>query len=124
MSEERNRWDDWETTIRDPAERTKEGIRRLDCGSATAEYQVSSLPDGRVAIRIKCNLEFVTGMSIPWRAFGTREEAVTFFQEQALAFFKREDRLRADREKARRKIMGLLEGDGLFGFQEPEPEAS
>ena len=68
-----NHWDIWEETIRKPADQAAEGTRRIDCGSATAEYQLAHLPDGRWAVRMKCNLEFVTGTSIPWRAFATRE---------------------------------------------------
>src|SRR5438876_577916 len=78
-----NQWDVWEETIRKPADQAAEGKRRIDCGSATAEYQLAHLPDGRWAVRMKCNLEFVTGTSIPWRSFATREEAVAFFQQQA-----------------------------------------
>jgi hypothetical protein len=45
---------------------------------------------------------------------------VDYFRAEALAFFRREDRLNSAREQARRKIMGLLQGGGLFGFEEPE----
>jgi len=114
--------DEWQKTIREPAERTKEGLRKLDCGSSTAEYQMATLPDGRFAIRFSCRIEFTTGMSVPWRAFPTREEAVAFFRQEATSFFKREKGLRKDREQARRKIVQLLEPNSLFGFQEPEPE--
>jgi len=36
MTEYAHRWQDWEKEIRAPAEKTKEGWRKLDCGSATA----------------------------------------------------------------------------------------
>lgn len=122
MSEKINDVDEWMKTIRDPAERTKEPIRRIDYGSAVAEYQTAPLQDGRWAVRMTCNSEFVTGMSIPWRAFKTREEAVDFFRAEAAAFFAREKNLKKGRAVARRKIMELLEPNSLFGYQEPEPE--
>jgi hypothetical protein len=123
VSEFANRWEEWEQTVRKPAERAQsEGRRRLDCGAALAEYEIRPLPDGRFVVRLTCRMEFGSGMSCPWRVFPTREEAVGFFREQALGFFQREGKLRKDREQARRKIIGLLQGDGLFGFEEPEPE--
>jgi hypothetical protein len=122
VTESIDRCEEWEKTIRDPAEQTKEGLRRLDCGSAVADYQTAQLPDGRWAVRMTCRLEFASGMSVPWRAFPTREEAVDYFRQEALAFFQREGNLRKDREQARRKIMRLLAETGLFGFSEPEPQ--
>lgn len=121
MPESADHWEEWETTIRDPAEQAKEGLRRLACGPAVAEYQTARLPDGCWAVRFTCRMEFGSGMAAPWLAFPTREEAVDHFRREALAFFGREDRLRKDREQARRKIMNLLEATGLFGFEEPEP---
>ena len=93
----------------------------MDFGSATAEYEVAPLPDGRYAIRYSCNLEFVAGSQCPWRAFPTREECIAYFRESALKFFNLEKKLRADRETARRKIVAMLSGGGLFGWDEPEP---
>jgi hypothetical protein len=117
------RWDHWETTIREPAERSKEGKRHLHCGPATAEYQTALLPDGRWAIRFTCTMASSSGMSVPWRAFPTREEAVEYFRQETLLFFQREGKLKKEREAARKKIMALLENSGLFGFSEPEPES-
>jgi hypothetical protein len=122
MAESADRWEEWERTIRDPAERSKEGLRKLAAGPASAEYQTAELSDGRWAIQFSCRMESSSGMSVPWRAFPTRQEAVDYFRAEALAFFRREDRLKAAKEQARRKIMGLLQGGGLFGFEEPESE--
>src|SRR3954454_1678685 len=105
MPEFADRWEEWEKAIRDPAERTKEGLRQLDCGPATAEYQTAQLPDGRWAVRFKCQMDSGSGMTVLWRAFPTREEAVDYFRAEALAFFQREDRLKSAKEQARRKIM-------------------
>jgi hypothetical protein len=124
VTEFADRWQEWEALVKQPAERTAEAKRRLDCGAAVAEYQTAQLPDGRWAVRFTCRMEFGSGMSVPWRAFPTREDAVDYFRREALGFFEREDRLRKDREKARRTIVGLLRETGLFGFQEPEPEKS
>lgn len=124
MPESANRWEEWEASVKKPADRAAEGKRCLNCGAAHAEYQLAPLPDGRWAVRFSCRVEFASGMSCPWRDFPTREEAVDFFRQEALAFFRREGGLRKEREQARRKIMGLLEGGGLFGFEEPEPEQS
>ncbi len=121
MTESADRWEEWEKTIRDPAERTKEGLRKLSAGPASAEYQTAELPDGRFAIRFSCRMESSSGMSVPWRAFPTRQEAVDYFRAEALEFFRREDRLKSAKEQARRKILRLLEATGLFGFEEPEP---
>ncbi len=122
MPESANRWEEWEKTVRDPAEQRKEGVCRLDCGPASAEYQTAQLPDGRWASRFECQMVSGSGMAVPWRAFATREEAVESFRAGALAFFEREDRLKSGREQARKKIVGLLQASGLFGWEEPGPE--
>jgi hypothetical protein len=44
MTELADRWDEWETTLRDPAEQAKEGVRRLDCGPAVASTRPRSSP--------------------------------------------------------------------------------
>jgi hypothetical protein len=117
-----NRWEEHAKTVSEPAERAKkEGIRRITCGPAIAEYDLACLPDGRTAIRIQCRVESSSGMTIPWRAFPTRDEAIDFFRREVVAFFKREGKLTKDREAARKKIMGILEPNNLFGFAEPEP---
>jgi hypothetical protein len=122
MPEFANQWEEWEKTIRDPAEQTKEPMRKLDCGPASAEYQTAQLPDDRWAIRFKCQMDSGSGMAVPWRAFATRAAAVAYFRQEAAAFFRREERLKAAKEQARRKILALLTDNGLFGFTEPEPE--
>jgi hypothetical protein len=55
-------------------------------------------------VKVHCDLEFVTGMSIPWREFGTREECVAFFLEQARAFFEQEKRLKKHQAQYRRTV--------------------
>jgi hypothetical protein len=67
MDESADRWEEWERTIRDPAEQTKEGLRKLAAGPVSAEYQTAKLPDGRWAIRFACRMESSSGMSVPWR---------------------------------------------------------
>jgi len=118
-----NQWEAWKHTIRIPAEQTKEGRRRLDCGSVLAEYQLAPLPEGQWAIWLSCSISFDSGMAFPWQAFPTREEAVEYFRAKALAFFRSQDRLPKEHDRARRKIMDLLELNLLFGFAEPEPQA-
>jgi hypothetical protein len=44
-----------------------------------------------------------------------------YFRQQALAFFERARGLRKEGDKHRQRIMAILSGDGLFGFEEPEP---
>ena len=106
--------------MRDPAEKASEGKRRMAFGAATAEYEVARLPDGRFAIRYSCNVKFSCGTNCPGRAFPTREECVEYFRQRARTFFGMEKKLRGDREAARRKILRLLAGQGLFGWAEPE----
>jgi len=114
-------FEEWQLLIQTPAEKENEGWRRLDSGPATAEYLIAPLPDGRTALRFHCKMEGDSGMNCPWRAYQTRQQAVDAFREQTLAFFQRVRKLKASREEARRKIMELLAGGGLFGFQEPDP---
>jgi hypothetical protein len=113
--------DAWMATVRDPAEQATEGKRRIDAGGAHAHYEIAPLPSGKWAVKVHCDLEFVTGMSIPWREFETREECESFFVEQARAFFEREKGLKKARAEYRKRMLALLE-TGLFGFVEPEPE--
>src|SRR5205809_977014 len=67
MSEqEPNRWEVHAKTVSEPAEHAKkEGIRRIDCGPATAEYDIAPLPDGRTAIKLTCALASNCSMKIP-----------------------------------------------------------
>src|ERR1051325_204272 len=119
-----NRWEEHAKTVSEPAERAKkEGIRRIDCGPASAEYDLALLPDGRIAIQFTCAMASSASMRVPWRAFASRETAVDYFRQEVVAFFQREGKLTKEREAARRKIMGILQPGSLFGFDEPEPGA-
>jgi hypothetical protein len=114
----------WIHNVRNPAEKAAEGKRTLTAGGASASYRIAQLPDGQWAICIQTKLEFVSGMTIPWRVLPTREEAVAYFIVEAKAFFERETRLKTGKAEHRKKILELLNGDGgLFGgFIEPDPD--
>ena len=125
MSEARDDyWDEWMRTVRDPADAASEGKRTLTSGDAEASYDVSPLPDGRWAVRCKCvGVGGTSGMSAPWRAFPTREEAVAYFVEITRQFFGEAMAVKGVRDKARRQMLKLLDGQTLFGWPEPPLDA-
>src|SRR5437660_260813 len=127
----------WIATVRDPSDERSEGERivRTAGGKAEARYEIAPLPDGRFAVRfdVQYRCGDHRGRGVPWTAYGTREQCVATFLEQARTFFSAPigtcDPDEDDEEtsgnntqcRAQRKILSLLDGDGLFGFLEPEP---
>ena len=124
QSAERSEFDTWVQTVRDPAEQASEGVRFLQTanGKATAEYEIAALPDGRYALSM--HLEYhsgdCAGHGTPWQAFPTREECVQAFVEAAKRHFESRVILAASQAEAQAQMTRLLEGEGLFGFMEPE----
>lgn len=110
----------WTKEVRDPAQKSTEGRRKIEVSGAWAEYEVAPLQDGRWAVRISTRMESSSGMYCPWRSFSTRDECVDWFLKEALAFFQREKNLKKGREQNRKKIVDLLRLQGLFGWEEPE----
>lgn len=116
----------WCETVRDPANAHSEGVRRLESanGRAVAEYEIAPLPDGRFAVRVRCEYRSGTmsGMSSPWTAMESREDCVAYFLQRAQRHFRQEQtgRKLADSQHVARQQMRKLLTGGLFGFIEPE----
>jgi hypothetical protein len=76
-------------TVRVPAEKASEGVRALKVAGANASYEIAPLPDGRWAVKLRC--EYTCGdmhaVSIPWRVGASREECLNFFLSQARDHF-------------------------------------
>lgn len=104
---------EWCETIRDPAFQSSEGIRRIEEGPASVEYEIAPLPDGRWAVRYECSCG-ISGVHCPWNPYPTREDALDAFLAAARAWFERE----AIRSEIKDKMLRALSG-GLFGFLEP-----
>ncbi len=116
----------WCETVRDPANAHSEGVRRLESanGRAVAEYEIAALPDGRFAVRVRCEYHSGTmsGMSSPWTAMESREDCVAYFLHRAQRHFTQGQtgrQLADSQHVARRQMLQLLQG-GLFGFIEPQ----
>ncbi len=127
--EERTReYENWVRAVRDPATEKSEGERALKTTSdkATASYEMASLPDGRYAIRYRCEYHCgnYSGVGYPWTAEETRQKCLDLFLSGAKRHFSQEvcDASSNDLQRqARKEMLELLKG-GLFGFLEPEPE--
>ena len=127
-------FDDWVAAVRDPASRATEGVRTIGSRKmkAEAQYEIAPLPDGRFAVIFNFAYHCGTchGHGSTWTAYDTREQCVDAFLTAARFHFnlpshgshyqEEGDGLKSQRE-AQTKMQKLLEGDGLFGFMEPEP---
>lgn len=122
----------WEKEVRDPAELASEGVRRLVCRGAEAEYEIAPLPDGRYAMHY--SLGYRCGnfwnRSSPWCVFETREACIETFLADAHRHFgladdagKRSGSMNASmtmtQQIARAAMQELLARSDLFGFLEP-----
>ena len=119
----------WKLKVRDPAHNNSEGVRRIECDGATAEYEIAPLPNGKWAVRMSINYSCGNcwGRSSPWSVFPTRRDCVDSFLNAARTHFKREFHP-ADSctsEKQRRVRLEMIErlSDSLFGFIEPSPQS-
>lgn len=104
---------EWCETILDPAFASSEGIRRIEEGPASVEYEIAPLPDGRWAVRYECS-HGIAGIHCPWGPYPTREAALDAFLTAGRAWFARE----AIGKEIKAKMLRALSG-GLFGFIEP-----
>lgn len=111
-------FEEWKHSVREPAQKNSEGLRRVEEGLVGMEYEIGRLPDGRFAIRYALNAP-QTGVSTPWRAYETREQCIDELLEKARFFFESHETLSDTQNLYRRKMMERLQG-GLFGFEEPE----
>ncbi len=115
----------WIKTVRDPAYKNSEGLRKLQAsdGQATAEYEVAPLPDGRWAIRTSLsywcgNCE---GVHSGWDVYESRDVCIDRFESRAKQFFQKpiDDEGNETQQHARKEILKHFE-TGLFGFVEPD----
>lgn len=131
LQQRQDEFNKWVAEVRDPADQSSEGVRRLvtRCGKASAEYEVARLPNGRWALQT--SVEYHTGdccsTSCGWAEIGTREECIAEFLLRARLHFRREISSRAGesdettvQQQARLSMISLLRDDSLFGFMEPE----
>lgn len=114
---------EWTHTVRDPAQQASEGVRQLKAAGAIAEYEIAPIPDGRYAVRVRCEYSSgnLSGKSCPWTPFESRDECVQFFLTSAKRHFEQEhtaSNCNERQQKARRQMLDLMNG-GLFGFIEP-----
>ena len=121
---------EWTEAVRDPANETTEGIRRLITANqkATAEYEIASLPDGRFAARWRLSYHSgnMSGHGSPWSPHPDRQACVDAFLTAARRHSGieiREHKINDSQHQARAQMLKLLKGN-LFGFIEPEPERS
>lgn len=124
LEERQAEYQKWCVEVRDPAKVANEGLRRIATKKrgAYAEYDIAALSLGKWAMRHRISYECgnYSGSSTPWDEYGSREECVEVFLNQARQFFERETETQ-QQEAAREEMLKLLTGDGLFGWQEPPP---
>jgi hypothetical protein len=114
----------WCEAVRDPANTSTEGIRKIkaDNGSAVAQYEVAQLPSGEWAVRVcfeyRCGN--YSGMGTPWTEFPSRDHCIAYFLTTARRHFGHNVHpTKSPKQKsAQISIAGQL-ADGLFGFIEP-----
>jgi hypothetical protein len=120
----------WIREVRDPAIHASEGIRRIEVRNASAEYEIAPLHGGIWAMRtwMQFRTGSFSGSGTPWRPFQSREACLEEFLRLARRHFSRvipeidnEGQNYAPQIKAGKEMMKRLEGDGLFGFIEPDP---
>lgn len=121
------KYQDWINNVRDPANANSEGERLLQSanGKATASYEIAPLPDGRWAIRMRCDYHCgcCMGRGSSWATYDSREACIDYFLKIARNHFGQELQginCTEVQQQARRQMNDLL-SDGLFGFIEPEP---
>ncbi len=115
----------WIKTVRDSAYKNSEGLRKLQAsdGKATAEYQVSPLPNGKWAVRTSLsywcgNCE---GYHSGWDVYESRDVCIDQFESRAKQFFQKaiDGEGNETQQHARKEILKHFE-TGLFGFVEPD----
>lgn len=125
VSAARIAFQNWVTTVRDPADRASEGFRRIETskGAAIADYEIAPLPSGRWAVRIRCEFRCgdFSGVGIPWTDFVSREACIDFFLSTARRHFgsHHESTLQQQVQTEMKRLLA----PGLFGFIEPIPSA-
>ena len=128
------RFDEWVATVRDPALKSTEGVRTIGSRKLKVEanYEIAPLPDGSFAVTFDFSYHCGNchGHSIPWMEYETRDQCVEAFLDAARQHFDQPihssqyqeegDGLKSQRQ-TQATMQGLLAGNGLFGFMEPEP---
>ncbi len=121
---------DWCKFVRDPAYKLSEGQRwiRSKDGKTTICYEIAPLAESRFAFRYR--MEYgsgsMSGLSSPWSVCSSRQECIDTMLRVAKGHFGRElvdNNCNVTQQDARKQMLELLEG-GLFGFIEPDVEAT
>lgn len=116
----------WVETVRDPATAATEGVREVATrgNTAVASYEVAPLPNGRWAVRVRCeyNCGDYHGIGTPWTDFPTRDDCIDFFLTTARRHFGHsvDSRSSSIQREAQAEMKRLLQ-PGLFGLIEPVP---
>ncbi|MCA9073717.1 MAG: hypothetical protein KDA93_01700 [Planctomycetaceae bacterium] len=114
----------WCHEVRDPAQQNSEGSRIVmpANGKALVEYEVAPLPNGEWAVRwahrFLCG--DVCGAGHPWTVHPTRDDCIELVLQTSRKMFSANGLDKVQIPIAR-EMLHLL-GDGLFGFNEPEPQ--
>lgn len=125
VSAARIAFQNWVTTVRDPADRASEGFRRIEAskGVAIADYEIAPLPSGRWAVRIRCEFRCgdFYGVGIPWTDFTSREACIDFVLSTARRHFgsHHESTLQQQSQTEMKRLLA----PNLFGFIEPMPSS-
>lgn len=126
LAERRQEFEEWVRTVRDPATKLSEGVRKLEAKNrqATAEYEIAQISVETWAIRI--NLTFHCGdhrgLGIPWVTFPDRDQCLAHFLRMARRHFNvPQEGFLSNAQRSAQQEMRLLLEDGLFGFSEPAP---
>lgn len=90
---------------------------------AEIRYEIAPLPSGQVAIRMTA--AYLCGdnhrVTIPWRLYPTRNQALRAFLDQAEQHFANRE-ISPEQKPVQKRMLALLQGVDP-GFEEPEPEA-
>lgn len=101
----------------------REGWRTFHADEdAEIRYEIAPLPDGRVAMQMTA--AYLCGdnhrVTIPWRLYQTRHQALRAFLDQAQGHFAMQE-ICPEQKPVQKRMLALLKGVDA-GFEEPEPE--
>jgi hypothetical protein len=121
LEERRAEYRQWCETVRDPANTSTEGIREIksDNDSAVSQYEVALLPNGKWAVRIRCEYRCgnYSGMGTPWTDFPTRTHCIAYFLTMARRHFGNDvDPTKSTKQKSAQLSINERLADGLFGL--------
>lgn len=116
----------WRRFVCHEARKVCEGKRWIRVKDAEAFYQVAALPGGRMAFRKSMELGCGShhSSSSPWELVKSREEGIEKFRASVRWHFQHHARDDARSTKAKNEMLAVVDGEGLFGWVEPQPEAA